>query len=245
MAISDRGLNTGGRMPSSSTDEGGSTSTTDERVSPAEAEPAVLSAFHAAASQQLKRLMADGVQRDTASVQLMDKMLQHRAGEAAGLSGVLENIKCTSPQLQHVVSVTGYTQVQAAKTLLLKEEIGQLRRQGHGTTALIDVLQKRLRFSAQPSDASDENSSTPAAHQPHKKLKRDEDVPHELLWPPLHEPGLRGGLVEIGGGGLAEMRPTMKKRHPDDAGPPLHKRPKTRLPALPLEACDAPPPAPT
>ena len=28
-----------------------------------------------------------------------------------------------------------------------------------------DVLQKRLRFTAQPSDASDENSSTPAAHQ--------------------------------------------------------------------------------
>ena len=95
---------TGGRMPSSTTDEGGSTSTTDARVSPAEAEPAVLSAFHAAASQQLKRLMADGVQRDTASVQLMDKMLQHGAGEAAGLPGVLENIKCTSPQLQHVVS---------------------------------------------------------------------------------------------------------------------------------------------
>ena len=219
-------------MPSSTTDEGGSTSTTDERVSAAEAEPAVLSAFHAAASQQLKRLMADGVQRDTASVQLMDKMLQHRAGEAAGLSGVLENIKCTSPQLQHVVSVTGYTQVQAAKTLLLKEEIGQLRRQGHGTTALIDVLQKRLRFSAQPSDASDENSSTPAAHQPHKKLKRDEDAPHELLWPPLHEPGLRGGLVEIGGGGLVEMRPTAKKRWPDDAPPLPHKRPKPRLAAL-------------
>ena len=30
---------TGGRMPSSTRDEGGSTSTTDERVSPAEAEP--------------------------------------------------------------------------------------------------------------------------------------------------------------------------------------------------------------
>ena len=239
-------ISDGGRMPSSTVEEEGrSTSTRGERVSPAEAEPAVLSAFHAAASQQLKRLMADGVQRDTASVQLMDKMLQHGAGEAAGLPGVLENTKCTSPQLQHVVSVTGYTHVQAAKTLLLKEEIGQLRRQGHGTTALIDVLQKRLRFTAQSSNASDENSSTPAAHQPHKKLKRDEDGQHELLWPPLHEPGLRGGLVEIGGGGLAEMRPTMKKRHPEDAPPPLHKRPKLRLPALPLEACDAPPPAPT
>ena len=208
-------------MPSSTADGGGSK---------AEAEPAVLGAFHAAASQQLKRLMADGVQRDTASVQLMDQMLQHGAGQAACSSA------CASPQLQHVVSVTGYTQVQAAKTLLLKEEIGQLRRQGHDTTALIELLQKRLRFTAQPSSRSDENSSTPTARQPHKKLKRNEEGQHELLWPPLHESGLRGGLVE--------MRPAMKKRRPDDAGPPLHKRPKPRLSALPLEECDAPP-APT
>ena len=211
-------------MPSSTPGGGGSQ---------AEVEPAVLkaqSAFHAAASQQLKRLMADGVQRDTASVQLMDQMLHHGAGQAACSSA------CASPQLQHVVSVTGFTQVQAAKTLLLKEEIGQLRRQGHGTTALIDLLQKRLRFTAQPSSRSDENSSTPTALQPHKKLKRNEEGQHELMWPPLHESGLRGGLVE--------MRPAMKKRRPDDAGPPLHKRPKPRLSALPLEACDAPP-APT
>ena len=183
-----------------------------------EAEPAVLkaqSAFHAAAGKQLKRLMADGVQRDTASVQLMDQMLHHGAGAAACSSA------CASPHLQHVVSVTGFTQVQAAKTLLLKEEIGQLRRQGHGTTALIDLLQKRLRFTAQPSSRSDENSSTPTALQPHKKLKRNtEEGQHELLWPP----GPRGGLVE--------MRPTAKKRWPDDAPPPPHKRPKPRLTAL-------------
>ena len=214
-------------MPSSSSTPGGG-------VSKAEAEPAVLkalSAFHAAASQQLKRLMADGVQRDTASVQLMDAMLQHGAGQAACSSA------CASPQLQHVVSVTGYTPVQAAKTLLLKEEIGQLRRQGHGTSALIEQLQKRLRFTAQPSSRSDENSSAPTSRQPHKKLKRNEEGQHDLLWPALHDslPGLRGGLVE--------MRPAMKKRRPDDAGPPLHKRPK-RFSAFPLEACDAPP-APT
>ena len=192
------------------------------------------SAFHAAACKQLKRLMADGVQRDTASVQLMDQMLQHGAGQAACSSA------CASPQLQHVVSVTGFTQVQAAKTLLLKEEIGQLRRQGHGTTALIEQLQKRLRFTAQPSSGSDdENSSTsaPAPRPPHKKLKRNEEGQHDLLWPALHDslPGLRGGSVE--------MRPAMKKRRPDDAGLPLHKRPK-RFSAFPLEACDAPP-APT
>ena len=225
-----------------------------------EAEPAVLkaqSAFRATAGKQLKRLMAEGVERDTASVQLMDQMLHHGAGAAACSSA------CASPQVEQIVSMTGFTQVQAAKTLLLKEEIAQLRRQGHSTAALIEQLQKRLRFTAQPSSRSesDENSTAPRAQReaglghnpphnaphnpPHKKLKRDDDVPHELLWPPLQAPGLRGGLVEIGGGGLAEMRPTMKKRHPDDAGPPLHKRPKTRLPALPLEACDAPPPAPT
>ena len=185
-----------------------------------EAEPAVLkaqSAFHAAAGKQLKRLMADGVQRDTASVQLMDQMLHHGAGAAACSSA------CASPHLQHVVSVTGFTQVQAAKTLLLKEEISQLRRQGHGTTALIEQLQKRLRFTVQPSSRSesDENSTAPATHSPHKKLKRNtEEGQHELLWPP----GPRGGLVE--------MRPTAKKRWPDDAPPPPHKRPKPRLTAL-------------
>ena len=179
------------------------------------------SAFHAAAGKQLKRLMADGVQRDTASVQLMDQMLHHGAGAAACSSA------CASPHLQHVVSVTGFTQVQAAKTLLLKEEIVQLRRHGHGTTALIEQLQKRLRLTAQPSSRSesDENSAAPASHPPHnpphKKLKRStEEGQHELPW----RPGPRGGLVE--------MRPTAKKRWPDDAPPLPHKRPKPRLAAF-------------
>jgi len=198
-----------------------------------EAEPAVLkaqSAFHAAAGKQLKRLMAEGVERDTASVQLMDQMLHHGAGAAACSSA------CASPHLQHVVSVTGFTQVQAAKTLLLKEEIVQLRRQGLGTTALIEQLQKRLRFTAQPSSRSesDENSTAPATHHPphnpphnppHKKVKRSsEEGQHAMLWPPCP----RGGLVE--------MRPAAKKRWSEDAAPPLpletHKRPKPRLAAL-------------
>ena len=204
-----------------------------------EAEPAVLkaqSAFRATAGKQLKRLMAEGVERDTASVQLMDQMLHHGAGAAACSSA------CASPQVEQIVSMTGFTQVQAAKTLLLKEEIAQLRRQGHSTAALIEQLQKRLRFTAQPSSRSesDENSTAPRAQReaglghnpPHKKLKRDEEGQHELLWPPLHEPGLRGGLVEIGGGGLMEMRPTAKKRWPDDAPPLPHKRTKPRLAAL-------------
>ena len=202
------------------------------------------SAFRATAGKQLKRLMAEGVERDTASVQLMDQMLHHGAGAAACSSA------CASPQVEQIVSMTGFTQVQAAKTLLLKEEIAQLRRQGHSTAALIEQLQKRLRFTAQPSSRSesDENSTAPPAQReaglghnpphnaphnpPHKKLKRDEEGQHELLWPPLHEPGLRGGLVEIGGGGLVEMRPTAKKRWPDDAPPLPHKRPKPRLAAL-------------
>ena len=206
-------------MPS--TESGASVAGSSSRT---EAEPAVLkaqSAFHAAAGKQLKRLMAEGVQRDTASLQLMDQMLHHGAGAAACSSA------CASPHLQHVVSVSGFTDVQAAKTLLLKEEIVQLRRQGHGTTALIEQLQKRLRFTAQPSSRSesDENSTAPASHPPHnpphKKLKRNtEEGQHELPW----RPGPRGGLVE--------MRPTAKKRWPDDAPPVPHKRPKPRLAAF-------------
>ena len=194
------------------------------------------SAFRATAGKQLKRLMAEGVERDTASVQLMDQMLHHGAGAAACSSAR------ASPQVEQIVSMTGFTQVQAAKTLLLKEEIAQLRRQGHSTAALIEQLQKRLRFTAQPSSRSesDENSTAPRAQReaglghnpphnaphnpPHKKLKRDEEGQHELLWPPLHEPGLRGGLVE--------MRPTAKKRWPDDAPPLPHKKSKPRLAAL-------------
>ena len=206
-------------MPS--TESGASVAGSSSRT---EAEPAVLktqSAFHAAAGKQLKRLMAEGVQRDTASLQLMDQMLHHGAGAAACSSA------CASPHLQHVVSVSGFTDVQAAKTLLLKEEIVQLRRQGHGTTALIEQLQKRLRLTAQPSSRSesDENSAAPASHPPHnpphKKLKRStEEGQHELPW----RPGPRGGLVE--------MRPTAKKRWPDDAPPLPHKRPKPRLAAF-------------
>ena len=206
-------------MPS--TESGASVAGSSSRT---EAEPAVLkaqSAFHAAAGKQLKRLMAEGVQRDTASLQLMDQMLHHGAGAAACSSA------CASPHLQHVVSVSGFTDVQAAKTLLLKEEIVQLRRQGHGTTALIEQLQKRLRLTAQPSSRSesDENCTAPASHAPHnpphKKLKRStEEGQHELPW----RPGPRGGLVE--------MRPTAKKRWPDDAPPLPHKRPKPRLAAF-------------
>ena len=191
-------------------------------------EPAVAkahAAFQAAAKQQLKQLMASGVEGDTASVRLMDTLLSaHGAGPATASAA------CASPQLQHVVSVTGFSPLQAAKTLLLKEEISQMRRQGHGTTALIEQLQKRLRFASHSDSRSDENSSAPAALQPHKKLKRAEEGHADLVWPlpqPHATPGLRGALEEV-------PSPSKKKRRPEDAGSTTHKRPKPRL-----AACDA------
>ena len=176
-------------------------------------EPAVASAqnaFCVAAKQQKKQLMAAGIESDMASIQLMDLLLQHGSGAAS--SG------CQSSQLQqHVVSVTGFTELQAAKTLLLKDEISLLRRQGHGTPALIEQLQKRLRFAS--SSTADENSSAPV--QPQKKFKRNEEG-HDQ-WPPLQDsqPG-RGELA-------CEGRLAVKKRLPDDVAPSPPKKLKPQF----------------
>ena len=109
-------------------------------------------------------------------------------------------------------------ELQAAKTLLLKEEISLLRRQGHGTPALIEQLQKRLRFAS--SNTADKISSAPA--QPHKKLKRSEEG-HDLLWPLLQDsqPG-RGQLA-------CEGRLAVKKRLPDDVAPSHPKKLKPQF----------------
>ena len=81
--------------------------------------------------------------------------------------------------------MTGFTQVQAAKTLLLKEEIAQLRRQGHSTAALIEQLQKRLRFTTQPSSRSesDENSTAPRAQ---REAGLGHNPPHNAPHNPPH-----------------------------------------------------------
>jgi len=49
-----------------------------------------------------------------------------------------------SPSFQHIVASTGFSPAQASKTLLLKEEISHLRRQGHSTETLIEQLKTRL-----------------------------------------------------------------------------------------------------
>ena len=172
--------------------------------------------FKDTAKLQLKQMMACGAESDAAELELMDRLLHHGASEKACSAAR------ASPQLQHVVSVTGFTPTQAAKTILLKEEIGHLRRQGHGTEGLIATLQKRLRF--QPSSRSDENGPQAPLQPQQKKLKRN-DEGHDFRWPPLPDSprSLRGGLPDV--------RRSAKKRRPAEDGvvsPPKKPKPRSK-----------------
>lgn len=137
-------------------------------------------AFAATAATQLKGLMADGVDGGAASTQLMDELLQHRGLGHQGLGGAGGDRLSVwnSPDLQHVVRSTGFSEAQAARTLLLRDEIAQLRLQGHSTPALIDQLNRRLRnASGRRKERTHENAGrpSPAWTQQAKKLKLSGD----------------------------------------------------------------------
>jgi len=101
-------------------------------ASKGDADPAVQSAqaaFRTTASQQLKRLVAQGVEEDAASSCLMDELIQHRSPQSAASS---------SQSLQQIVERTGFSREHASKTLLLHQEIARLRSEGHSTATLIE-----------------------------------------------------------------------------------------------------------
>ena len=76
--------------------------------------------FKITASKQLKRLLSHGVNPGDASTELLDELTQHRAG-------ISTCIAMSSPHMQHVVASTGCSHALGMRTLLLKEEITQLR----------------------------------------------------------------------------------------------------------------------
>jgi len=220
-------------MPTSAAAASGSSSASAPTPPPADAAAAVVS-FREAAKLQLKRMTAHGVDEAVASERLMDELLQGARGGAsaatAAAAAAAATASTSSPpprEIGDVIALTGCSRTQAAKTLMLKEEIGLLRRQGHGTATLVELLQKRLRFA--PHTRGDENGAAQPCTQPHKKLKAA-GAPHEhadLVWPPLPPPP--GGLRDAGGALLTPPPARRPKRAPDAAGsaPPKRLKPAT------------------
>ncbi|KAL3893330.1 MAG: hypothetical protein SGPRY_014306, partial [Prymnesium sp.] len=131
-------------------------------------------AFRSTASQQLKRLQAEGIEGEVASHLLMDELVQHRSSHSASAA--------SSSQLQHVVERTGFSREQASKALLLHQEITCLRGEGHSTAGVIEQLHGRLRKFGQLSRTSwDENGETTSHRRLHggplpKKHKLNEEA---------------------------------------------------------------------
>jgi len=162
-----------------------------------EAVDAAIAGFQETASQQLKGLMAHGIDGGAASAKLMDELLQQRGSRewkgdgcsTQGASGRPESPVGVwgSPDLQHVVESTGFSPTQAARTLLLREEITSLRRQGHTTATVIEQLNRRLRNAARirkSESVSYENTGQPSHRTQAKKLKLSDDLAITSFSPP-------------------------------------------------------------
>lgn len=117
-------------------------------------------AFRNTASQQLKRLMAEGVDGTVASSRLMDELLANRASQATSAAAA----SSSAQSLQDVVSRTGFSREQASKTLLLLDEIRRLRREGHSTATLIEQLHRRLRNAGQMPLSSQYDNGDQGSH---------------------------------------------------------------------------------
>lgn len=139
-------------------------------------DPAVHSAqaaFRYTARQQIKRLVAQGLQADAASRRLMDELIQHRSPHAISAS--------SSQSVQHIVDRTGFSREQASRTLLLHQEIARLRGEGHTTATLIEQLHSRLRKVGHASrNNRDENGESASQRRVHggplpKKHKLNEE----------------------------------------------------------------------
>lgn len=127
-------------------------------------------AFQSTANRRLRSLLALGVDGGAASAALLDDLIAPHAaggwGSSSGASGggsggsgassataaatsggatATAAAAGSSLSVQHVVDCTGASVACASKILLLKEEIGRLRREGHSTANLIGLLRERLR----------------------------------------------------------------------------------------------------
>ena len=145
-------------------------------------EHAAAVAFAEAAREQKKKLEARGVDEGSASSQLMDLLLSSPSAARISLDDDMGGGESHDFVRARLPSCTAE---QAAKTLLLREEIARLRGQGNSTATVIQQLQKRLRLpppSRKGDHHDDENDGRfssahrpPGAHAaPHKRLKLGE-----------------------------------------------------------------------
>jgi hypothetical protein len=129
-------------------------------------------AFKSTANRQLRGLLAHGMEGTAASSRLLDDLLLSGSSKSAAAgsgsaidlstqassSGGVASSSTTSTStssstststststLQHVVAQTGVSTAHATKILMLKDEIAQLRRDGHSTATVIEQLRERLR----------------------------------------------------------------------------------------------------
>ena len=113
-------------------------------------------AFSAAAARTRNHLVNSGVDCSAASSQLLDDLIapcsltdkpdepdraansNSQGGSSSGVT-VSSGGSGASPLQQHIVAATGASPAQAAKILLLREEISRLRRDGHSTATVIEL----------------------------------------------------------------------------------------------------------
>ena len=128
-------------------------------------EHAAAVAFAEAAREQKKKLEARGVDEGSASSQLMDLLLSSPSAARISLGDDMGGGESHDFVRARLPSCTAE---QAAKTLLLREEIARLRGQGNSTATVIQQLQKRLRLpppSRKGDRPDDENDHAAIADQ--------------------------------------------------------------------------------
>ena len=199
-------------------------------------EHAAAVAFAEAAREQKKKLEARGVDEGSASSQLMDLLLSSPSAARISLDDDMGGGELQSERAR----LPSCTAEQAAKTLLLREEIARLRGQGNSTATVIQQLQKRLRLpppSRKGDHHDDENDGRfssahrpPGAHAaPHKRLKLGEfdegggGAEHVVF---------AAAAGRLDGGSLRALpsvrNASEKRRRGDDAWAGLKKKPKPK-----------------
>lgn len=81
-------------------------------------------------------LKASGFDPQAASMSLMDRLLSNQSLEKS-VVGMDDGLEC-------VMNCTGFTADEAARTVLLREEIASLRKKGLDTVAILQKLTSRL-----------------------------------------------------------------------------------------------------
>ncbi|KAJ1616610.1 hypothetical protein T492DRAFT_895135 [Pavlovales sp. CCMP2436] len=94
-------------------------------------------AFDRAGQEEHKLLKADGHDARARGLALMERLFALDPSQA----GIVEDVE----RLEPVMDCTGFTADEAARTLLLWQEISSLREQGLSTVDIVQHLTKRLR----------------------------------------------------------------------------------------------------